>query len=167
MTFCGRGACGGFTLDSGVELFHKNVHPKPYPMSSKRKPLDFEHLSRREREVMYVIHRLGEVSADSLCENLESSMTNSGARRILGILHDKGFLALRKEGNRYLYLPVQDSMEVGFDLLKRTVGSFFKGSLTLGLASFLKREKGGLPAEDRKMLEDILRKAKAEEDAGS
>jgi predicted transcriptional regulator len=133
-------------------------------MASKRKPLDFENLSRREREVMYVVHRLGEVSADSLCENLESPMTNSGARRILGILHDKGFLALRKEANRYLYLPVLDSTEVGFDLLKRAVGSFFNGSLSLGLASFLKREKGTLPPEDRKMLEDILRKAKSRGD---
>lgn len=130
-------------------------------MASKRKPLDFENLSRREREVMYVVHRLSEVSADSLCENLESPMTNSGARRILGILHDKGFLAMRKEANRYIYLPVLDSTEVGFDLLKRAVGSFFNGSLSLGLASFLKREKGTLPPEDRKMLEDILRKAKS------
>ena len=128
-------------------------------MSTKRKPLEFENLSRREREVMYVVHRLGEVSADSLCENLDSPMTNSGARRILGILHDKGFLAMRKDGTRYLYQPVLNSMEVGFDLLKRTVGSFFNGSLSVGLASFLKREKGTLPPEDRKMLEELLKRS--------
>ncbi|MCW1887437.1 BlaI/MecI/CopY family transcriptional regulator [Luteolibacter flavescens] len=137
-------------------------------MSSKRKTLEFENLSRREREVMYVVHRLGEVSADSLCENLETTMTNSGARRILGILHDKGFLAMRKDGNRYLYLPVMNSSEVGFEMLKRTVGSFFNGSLSFGLASFLKREKGTLAPEDRRMLEEILQRAdspKKEEDA--
>lgn len=113
---------------------------------------------------MYVVHRLGEVSAETLCENLESPMTNSGARRILGILHDKGFLSLRKEANRHFFRPVLDSKEVGLELLKRTVGSFFGGSLTLGLASFLKREQGSLPEADVRALEQILERARNESD---
>jgi len=126
----------------------------------------FEDLSRREREVMYFVHANEEVSARMVHESLEPPMTYSVARRCLAILEDKGFLKKRVDGKRYLYRPTANSTEVGLDLIKKAFGSFFKGSPTLGIATFLKREGKRLEEDELDDLEALLRKASSEEKAG-
>ena len=118
---------------------------------------NFEDLSRREREVMYFVHANEEVTANMLYESMEPPMTYSGARRCLAILEEKGFLAKRVDGKRYVYQPVASSTEVGLDLIKKAFGSFFKGSPTLGIATFLRREGASLDADELETLEALLR----------
>lgn len=129
----------------------------PLPMAKKKKE-DFESLSRREREVMYVVHRLGEVTAESLEREMnDEGFSYSASRRYLSILHDKGFVMMRKDGARYCYRPVNDTHEVGLEMLRTAFHNFFRGSATLGMASFL-REEGGKKADtELEALEAMLR----------
>lgn len=118
---------------------------------------DFESLSRREREVMYAVHRLGEVTAETLEKEMSEGFSYSGARRYLAILHEKGFLLMRKEGARYCYRPVEDSREVGLSLLRNAFRNFFSGSATLGMASFLRDEESGEASKRLEELERLVR----------
>jgi len=121
---------------------------------------DFEKLSRREREVMYVIHREGQVSAEKLQEELPTDMSYSGARRYLSILEEKGFLTMEKKGKRYYYSPVANTTEVGIGMLKKAFGSFFNGSPVMGIANFVQREGRDLDDRELAYLEKLIQDAK-------
>lgn len=121
---------------------------------------DFEKLSRREREVMYVVHRQNQVSAEQLQEELSSDISYSGARRYLSILEEKGFLTMEKQGKRYYYTPVADTTEVGIGMLKKAFGSFFNGSPVMGIANFVQREGRDLDNRELAYLEKLIQDAK-------
>jgi predicted transcriptional regulator len=125
---------------------------------------DFEDLSRREREVMYVVHRLGEVTAESLQREIGEGFSYSGARRYLSMLHDQGLLLMRKDGNRYCYRPVQSTREVGLGLLRKALQHFFNGSATLGMASLLREEKPEDYERELAKIERMLREDAAKRD---
>ncbi len=125
---------------------------------------DFENLSRREREVMYLVHEHGEISAERLEKEIENDISYSGARRYLSILEEKGFLQMEKRGKRYYYTPLANSTEVGLSLLKKAFGSFFNGSPTLGIATFVKREGKSLDKTELAYLEKMVQDATNEED---
>lgn len=124
----------------------------------KKRSLDFDNLSRREREVMYSIHRVGEVSADQLSCEMGGDFSGAAARRYLSILHNKGYLRLRRDGGRCYYRAVRDRRDVGLELLRTTFRNFFGGSAAVGMASFLRKEKSGDDIEDElRDLEQLLR----------
>lgn len=131
--------------------------------SSKKKP-DFENLSRREREVMYLVHEHGEVSAEKVEKEIETPISYSGARRYLSILEEKGFLEMEKKGNRYYYRAVENTTEVGLGLLKKAFGSFFNGSPTLGIATFVQREGKSLDKRELAYLEKLVQDATNDQD---
>lgn len=121
---------------------------------------DFEKLSRREREVMYVVHREGRASAELIQKELPNEISYSGARRFLSILQEKGFLNMEKEGARYFYTPVAATTEVGIGMLKKAFGSFFSGSAVLGIANFMQREGRNLDERELAYLEKLIQDAK-------
>ena len=127
-----------------------------------KKP-DFENLSRREREVMYLAHQHGEMSAELLEKEIETPISYSGARRYLSILEEKGFLQMEKRGKRYFYTPTANSTEVGLNLIKKAFGTFFKGSPTLGIATFMQREGKQLDKRELAYLEKLVQDATEKE----
>lgn len=127
-----------------------------------KKP-DFENLSRREREVMYLVHQHGEMSAELLEKEIETPISYSGARRYLSILEEKGFLQMEKRGKRYYYTPTVNSTEVGLNLIKKAFGTFFKGSPTLGIATFMQREGKQLDKRELAYLEKLVQDATEKE----
>ena len=127
-----------------------------------KKP-DFENLSRREREVMYLVHEHGELSAELLEKEIENEISYSGARRYLSILEEKGFLQMEKRGKRYYYTPIANSTEVGINLIKKAFGTFFRGSPTLGIATFMQREGKEMDKRELAYLEKLIQDASEKE----
>lgn len=113
---------------------------------------------------MYVVHELGEVCAESLQKQIETPISYSGARRYLSILEEKGFLNMESRGNKYYYKPVANTTEVGLKFMKKIFGSFFEGSPTLGIATFMQREGKRLDERDVAYLEKLLQDARSEEE---
>ena len=58
----------------------------------------YNHLSRRERQIMDVIFELGEATAAQIVERLPEPSSNSSVRILLGILEEKGYLKSRMGG---------------------------------------------------------------------
>lgn len=113
---------------------------------------------------MYVVHELGEVCAESLQNQIETTISYSGARRYLSILEEKGFLTMENRGGRYYYKPIANTTEVGLNFLKKIFGSFFEGSPTLGIATFMQREGKQLKKEELASLEKLLQDVSSEEE---
>ena len=71
-------------------------------MPTSKAPLD---LSRRERQIMDVIYRLGRATAAEVTANIPDPPTSTAVRTLLRILEDKGFLTHEMDGLRHVYVP--------------------------------------------------------------
>jgi BlaI family transcriptional regulator, penicillinase repressor len=85
-------------------------------------------LSRREREIMEVVYRLGGASAAQIAAELPDPPSYSAVRAMLSILQDKGHLRHEERANRYLYLPTVAPDKARRRALREVVRTFFDGS---------------------------------------
>jgi predicted transcriptional regulator len=63
-------------------------------------------LSRRERQIMNIVHRLGRVTAAEVLEEIADPPSYSAVRAMLRILEEKGQLLHEQDGPRYVYTAV-------------------------------------------------------------
>ena len=62
-----------------------------------------QHLSKRERQIMDIIYRMGEASVAEVLERLPDPPGYNSARMLMNILERKGHLHHRNEKNKYIY----------------------------------------------------------------
>ena len=118
-------------------------------------------LSRRERQVMEIIHRLGEASAAQVREAMEDAPTDAAVRSILRSLVEKGHLVFEYDGPRYVYSPTVSARAARRTALERVVSTFFDGS-TEGVMTALLESRGPLSAEERARLKRLIDEAAEE-----
>jgi predicted transcriptional regulator len=97
----------------------------------------FEHLSRRERQIMNVIYRLGEALVSDVRDNIPDPPSYSAVRALLVLLESKGHLKHRKVGRAYLYKPVVSRDKTRHSALKQLMHTFFDGSAENVMAALL------------------------------
>ena len=66
-------------------------------------------LSRRERQVMDILHRRAEATVAEIMAELPDPPTYSAVRSVLRILGAKNLIRYREDGPRYVYFPAQDT----------------------------------------------------------
>jgi len=62
-------------------------------------------LSRRERQIMDVVYRLGRATATEIVEGIPDPPTKDAVRRLIRILEEKGLLRHEVDGPRHVYHP--------------------------------------------------------------
>lgn len=117
-------------------------------------------LSRRERQIMDIIHRQGESTAAEVNAALPDPPSYSAVRALLRILEEKGFLKHRQEGLRYVYQPTESPDRASRSALRQVVETFFKGSLANAVAALVDEET--LSKDELARIEAIVSKAKEE-----
>lgn len=125
---------------------------------SANSPLD---LSRRERQIMAVIYRLGRATAAEVLAELGDPPSYSAVRAHLRILEEKGHLAHRSDGPRYVYSPTLPREEAREGALKHLVQTFFDGSASQAMAALLETREGITPRE-LEQLSRLIEKARKE-----
>jgi predicted transcriptional regulator len=95
------------------------------------------HLSRRERQIMDVIYRLGSATAADVLERLPDPPSYSAVRAMLRVLEDKGHLRHAQEGTRYVYVPTVAREKARRSALAHLVKTFFDGSTESAVAALL------------------------------
>jgi predicted transcriptional regulator len=118
-------------------------------------------LSRREREVMEIIHRLGRATAAEVRDAMEEPPTDAAVRSILRILATKGHLDFEWEGPRYVYSPTVSARAARRSALERVVRTFFDGS-TEGVMATLLETRGPLTPEEKRRLKELIDQAEEE-----
>ncbi len=96
-------------------------------------------LSRREREVMDILYRLGEATVAEVIEELAEPPSYSAVRSTLRILEEKGHVEHREDGPRYVYVPAVGREKARRAALDHVVDTFFEGSAEQALAALLRR----------------------------
>lgn len=119
-------------------------------------------LSRREREIMDVIYRLGRATAQEVRENLPEPPSYSAVRTLLRVLEDKGHVRHKQDGPRYLYAPTVPRERARESALKQVVRTFFDDSAEQAVAALLDLSGRDLTGAELDRLADMIERAKKE-----
>ena len=120
-------------------------------------------LSRREREVLDALHRLGRASAADVRAALADPPSDSAVRTHLRILEDKGHVRHEQDGPRYVYLPTVARDTAGRHALRHLMRTFFDGSPSHAVAALLNETADDLSASDLDRLDALIRNAREQE----
>lgn len=120
------------------------------------------HLSRRERQIMDVIHAKGQATALEVNEALPNPPSYSAVRALLRILVDKGRLKHRQDGPRYMYYATQSHARASRSALQRILQTFFGGSVEQAVAGLIDASDTELSEGDMAKLKKIISDAKKE-----
>jgi BlaI family penicillinase repressor len=119
-------------------------------------------LSRRERQIMDILYRLGSATAAEVQENLAEAPSYSAVRALLRILEEKGHLKHAYDGPRYVYAPVVSRPVAQKSALKQIVKTFFDGSTSNAVAALLDMSGSDLSESELNRLAKIVEQAKRE-----
>src|SRR2546428_565640 len=95
------------------------------------------HLSRREGQIMDVLHAREQATAAEVLAALPDPPGYSAVRALLRILEEKGHIRHPRDGARYVYLPRASGEAASRSALKRVVSIFYQGSVTQAMAALL------------------------------
>ena len=120
------------------------------------------HLSRRERQIMDVIFRMGKATAAEVRDAIPDPPSYTAVRTTLRILEDKGMLAHQEHEGKYLYSPTVSIKTARESAVRNLVDTFFAGSAAQAAVSLLGSSKRKLTREQIDRLTNIVEKAKRE-----
>lgn len=121
----------------------------------------YQDLSRRERQIMDIVYRLKEATAADVMDELPDPPSYSAVRAMLRILVDRGHLAHRRDGPRYVYSATIARERARSSALERVVSTFFDDSVPATVAALMDMTEKMSPEElDR--LSSLIEKAREE-----
>src|SRR5262245_348190 len=97
-----------------------------------------EDLSRRERQVMEILHRRGESTVSEILQALPDPPTYSAVRSVLRILAEKQLVGYREDGPRYVYFASRSTDKTRDDVLAHVVQTYFSGSTEQAVNALLR-----------------------------
>src|SRR5262245_47945707 len=118
------------------------------------------HLSRRERQIMDIVYRLGKASAVEVLESLPNPPSYSAVRAMLRLLEEKGYLRHEQDGQRYVFIPTLAREKARKSALKQMVQTFFDDSATEAVAALLDMSGGKLSPEELDNLSRMIEAAR-------
>ena len=119
-------------------------------------------LSRRERQIMDVVYRLGRATAAEVQEALPDPPGYSAVRALLRILEEKGHIRHEQDGPRYVFLPTLSRDKARRSALRQLVQTFFEGSTAQAVAALLGERRSDLSDEDLDRLSRLIDQARRE-----
>ncbi len=123
---------------------------------------DNQTLSRRERQIMDILYRLGSATAAEVKENIADAPSYSAVRALLRILEEKGHVRHAYDGPRYVYAPIVSRPVAQKSALKQIVKTFFDGSTSNAVAALLDMSAKDLSDTELERLAEIVEQAKRE-----
>jgi len=94
-------------------------------------------LSRRERQIMDLLFRVGRATAAEVMDGLPDAPSYSAVRALLRILERKGHVRHEEEGRAYVYLPVVRRDAARQSALSHLLKTFFDNSAEQAVAALL------------------------------
>jgi predicted transcriptional regulator len=127
-----------------------------YIFSIPMSPSDTATHSRRERQIMEVVYRLGEATAAEIREAIPSPPSYSAVRALLSILEEKGSLKHEQRGRKYVYQPTVAPDRAKRGALKNLLATFFDNSAENLVAALLDPADAKLPKDEIARIRDLI-----------
>ena len=116
--------------------------------------------SRRERQILDVLYRLGRATASDVRAGLPDPPSYSAVRAMLRILEEKGHVRHEEEGLRYVYTPSVSRHTARKSALRHMVQTFFDGSTEKAVAALLGGEASRLSDDELRRIAELIVKAR-------
>jgi len=116
--------------------------------------------SRREREIMDALYKLGKASAAQILEQIPNPPTYTAIRTHLTILEKKGHVRHESDGPRYVYEPLVAREQMGRRAIETLLKTFYGNSIERVVAALLAQEN--LAPEELDRLAQLIAKAREE-----
>jgi predicted transcriptional regulator len=121
------------------------------------------HLSRRERQILDILHASGRSTVAQVQNRLPDPPTDMAVRRLLQILEEKGHVKrLGKEGREVIYAPAQSKARAGLSALRHVLDTFFGGAVDEALAAHLTRKDAALTPEQAQRIQQLIEQTRKE-----
>jgi len=125
----------------------------------KKQP-DLDPLSRRERQVMDILHRRGEATVAEIMGDLPDPPTYSAVRSVLRILGEKEMIHFKEDGPRYVYYPATATETAREDVLAHVVQTYFAGSPEQAVTALLRMSDVEVSDNEIERLRNAIRSAR-------
>ena len=119
-------------------------------------------LSRRERQIMSIVYRLGSATAAEVHALMDDPPGYSAVRSHLRILEDKGHLRHEQDGPRYVYTPTLPRDRARLGALRQVLHTFFEGSASQAVAALLDSSDRSLTSQELEQLAQVVAQARKE-----
>ena len=108
-----------------IAFYNCSISSIPYVAFMNR--IEKGQVSRRERQILDILYRLGQGSAKEVLENLPDPPSYSAVRALLVTLENKKMVKHTKESRRYIYKPAVTEKKARKSALKNLISTFFEG----------------------------------------
>lgn len=118
--------------------------------------------SRRERQVMETLYRLGEAAVADVVDAMVDAPSYDAVRLTLGALEEKGYVRHRRDGRRYIYRPTVPASTASRSALQRLMRTYFRGSPRAAVIAMLDASAERISEEELEEIEAWIRQARQE-----
>jgi predicted transcriptional regulator len=119
-------------------------------------------LSRRERQIMDVLYKLGRATAAEIMAAVPGQPTSSTIRTQLRVLERKGHVRHEEDGHRFVYRPTIPRRDARKSALRHLVETFYGGSAERVVAAVLGGEGTRVSDEELERIAAMIDKARSE-----
>jgi predicted transcriptional regulator len=133
------------------------------PGKSTKKLLTL-HLTRRESQIMEILHRRQRATVEEIRDELPDASSPSSVRKLLDIMIDRGLLGREYDGPRFVYFPAVKPEEASRSALKGLVRTFFNDSPGSAMAALLDMKAGPLSDDEYQRLSAWLKRSREQGD---
>lgn len=117
-------------------------------------------LTKRERQIMDLLYRLGRATASEIREGLSGGPSDSTVRTQLRVLEDKGHVRHEEQGLRFVYMPTVPRHAARKSALNHLVDTFFDGSRAKVVTALLGGDASRLSDEDLDRIAELVASAR-------
>lgn len=117
-------------------------------------------LSKRERQIMDLLYRLGRATAAEIRESLPGEPSDSTVRTQLRVLEEKGHVRHEEHGLRFIYLPTVPRHAARKSALNHLVETFFDGSPAKAVTTLLGSDASRLSDDDLDRIAELIASAR-------
>jgi predicted transcriptional regulator len=119
-------------------------------------------LTRREREIMDILHRRGRATAQEVLGELPDPPSYSAVRALLRLLEERGHVRHTQEEQRYVYRPTVARGDARRSALAHVVKTFFAGSVEEAVTALVESSRTKLSRDELDRLSDLIDRARKE-----
>jgi BlaI family penicillinase repressor len=118
------------------------------------------HLTRRESQIMDVLHRRQRATVEDIRSELPDTPTPSSVRKLLDIMIGRGLLNREHDGPRFVYFPRVKPQTASRSAVRHLVRTFFNDSPSSAIAALIDATDGPLSDEEYRRLSALLKRAR-------
>ena len=119
-------------------------------------------MSRRERQIMDVLYRLGRATAAEIHQGIPDPPSYSAVRAMLRVLEEKKHIRHEEKDLRYVFLPIVPRERARRSAVRHMLETFFEGSPEQAVATLLDVSARHLSEEEFDRLAALIEKAREE-----